>query len=569
MFGSSAKKVPAKSGVVISYPKTAYKFPGDDEVVEILQNGGYITKEQAAAADTDARNPGESRLKFLMRDGTLNGDIIGQAIAESYKLPYADLNSKMPTAEQVNLIVPQVARAYRVVYFGEDETTVTVATDMPRPELQPAIAQLFPGKTVVIAFSMPEDINDALVLTRSPLNERLTALAAKGGAAPEVLNVIFEDAFLLRVSDIHLEPRHDGVAVRFRVDNVMRDMGVISLGSYPSVLNRLKVKASMSIDEHFAAQDGSMQFEYESRTYDMRVSIVPTVTGEKIAIRLLSEYVQNLALSDLGLQPADQDLLLAESRKPFGMILVTGPTGSGKTTTLYALLKLLNRSTVEVITIEDPVEYKIPGVNQIQVNPLTNLTFAKGLRSIVRQDPNVILVGEIRDSETAEISVNAALTGHILLSTFHANDAASSIPRLLSMDIEPFLLSSSINVIVSQRLLRRVCESCRYSYATKVSELTDVLPTAKHYFTGANVTLYRGKGCDICGHTGYKGRIALFEILQVTPEVREAIIQHPTSAQLWKIAKANGARSLFDDGIEKVKTGMTTIEELLRVAIPA
>ena len=568
MFGSSAKKVPSKSGVVISYPKTPYKFPGDDEVIGIVRDGGYITEEQVAAADTDARNPGESKLKFLMRAGTLNRDLIGQAIAESYKIPYADLNSKMPTAEQVMKIPPQVSRAYRVIFFSEDETTVIAATDMPRPELQPAIAQLFPQKKVVIAFSMPEDINDALVLTRSPLGERLAMLVDKGGAAPEILNTIFEDAFLLRVSDIHLEPRKEGVMVRFRVDNVMRDMGTIAVGSYPLVLNRLKVKASMSIDEHFAAQDGSMQYEYENRAYDMRVSIVPTVTGEKVAIRLLSEYVQNLALSDLGLSPLDQDMLLAEARKPFGMILVTGPTGSGKTTTLYALLKLLNRSTVEVITIEDPVEYKIPGVNQIQVNTATNLTFAKGLRSIVRQDPNVILVGEIRDAETAEISVNAALTGHILLSTFHANDAASSIPRLLSMDIEPFLLSSSINVVVSQRLMRRVCESCRHSYTVKVSELTDALPSAKHYFSGTNVTLYRGKGCDICGHTGYKGRLALYEILRISPEIREAIIGHPTAAQLWKLAKANGARSMFDDGVEKVKTGMTTLEELLRVAVP-
>ncbi len=554
--------------VVIPAPTTPYSFPQDEVVVTKLRDGGYITDEQIASATPEERNPGEDIFGFLMRTGAVTRDMVGQALAESYHLPYADLNSNVPSVEQVLKIPIDIAQAWRVVLFKDTETDITVSTDMPRPGLQAAMELLFPGKRITIAFSAPDDINDAMVLARPPLTARISEIEKKGGTAPDFLNAIFDDAIALHASDVHLEPRIDAVAVRLRVDNVLRDAGSVKTEAYPSMLNRLKVKALMRVDEHMAAQDGSMQYENGSKTYDMRVSIIPTVTGEKVAIRILSEYVQSLALSTLGLSNDDQELLLSEARKPFGMILVSGPTGSGKTTTLYALLKLLNHSTIQVVTIEDPVEYKIVGVNQIQVNAQTDLTFVKGLRSIVRQDPNVILVGEIRDNETADIAVNAALTGHVLLSTFHANDAASSIPRLLSMGVEPFLLSSSLNLIISQRLLRRVCESCRYSYQEKIKDLSVLVPKAKHYFDGATVTLYKGKGCSSCGGTGYKGRIALYEMLRVTSDIKEAILQHSTAAQIWSLAKSHGARSMFDDGIEKVKVGITTIEELLRVVVP-
>jgi type II secretory ATPase GspE/PulE/Tfp pilus assembly ATPase PilB-like protein len=298
----------------------------------------------------------------------------------------------------------------------------------------------------------------------------------------------------------------------------------------------------------------------------MRVSIVPTINGEKIVIRLLSQYVSGFALDDIGLSAHDQKLINEAGKKPFGMILVTGPTGSGKSTTLYSLLKSINKPEINITTIEDPVEYRIAGVNQIQVNLQTDLTFARGLRSIVRQDPDIILVGEIRDKETAEISVNAALTGHLLLSTFHANDAASTIPRLLDMGLEPFLLASTLELIIAQRLVRKICSHCRYSETVQVSDLKNKLMYPDKYFDKDKVSLYKGKGCPACGGTGYSGRIAIFEFIKVSAEVEDLVAKHPSATQIWEVAKQNGSRSLFEDGMDKVKNGVTTLEELKRVA---
>ncbi len=358
------------------------------------------------------------------------------------------------------------------------------------------------------------------------------------------------------------------MVIRFRVDRVLHEAGRISREYYDGILNRIKVQARLRIDTHFATQDGAVRYERKEGSVDLRISIVPTLDGEKVAIRILAEYIRGFSLGDLGLFPEDQALIAQALRKPFGMILASGPTGSGKTTTLYALLKLLNRPEVNITTIEDPVEYKVIGVNQIQVNPQTNLTFAEGLRSIVRQDPNIILVGEIRDRETAEISVNAALTGHLLLSTLHANDAATAIPRLLDIGVEPFLLASTLNLIVSQRLARRICESCRQSLSSPLSEMQKIIPRAERYFNQETVTIYRGKGCNVCGGTGYRGRVGIFEIIEMTPELQELILTHPSAKAVGDLARMQGSRSLFDDGILKVKSGITSIEELLRVAIP-
>ena len=261
-------------------------------------------------------------------------------------------------------------------------------------------------------------------------------------------------------------------------------------------------------------------------------------------------------------------MITTAAKKPFGMILVTGPTGSGKTTTLYALVKILNKIDVNIMTIEDPVEYKIMGINQIRVNTQTNLTFAKGLRSIVRQDPDIILVGEIRDKETAEISVNAALTGHLLLSTFHANDSATAIPRLLDMSVEPFLLASTLEVIIAQRLVRKICSNCRASKQVSIATIKKLLPEAEQYFVGKTINLYHGKGCEVCSGSGYKGRTAIFEIIQINKELKELILKNPSTNQIWEVARRYGSRSLFEDGIDKVKNGVTTINELLRVAEP-
>ena len=376
------------------------------------------------------------------------------------------------------------------------------------------------------------------------------------------------DAIAFRASDIHFEPHEKDTLIRFRIDGLLREAGRLSKDLYANVLNRIKVQSHLRTDEHFSAQDGAIRYSIKSQTIDVRVSIVPILDGEKIVLRLLSEYMRRFQLSDLGLSQAYQQQLLAAAEKPFGMILVVGPTGSGKTTTLYAAVKSMNHPDVNIATIEDPVEYKISGINHIQVNMQTNLTFAKGLRSIVRQDPDVILVGEIRDQETAEISVNAALTGHLLLSTFHANDAAAAIPRLLDMGAEPFLLSSTIELIIAQRLARKICQSCRYSTELPQAAFLEKFPSLAEYFPGTSVTLYQGKGCSACSMTGYNGRSGIFELIHATPDLRDLIMHKPSAGDVLASAHASGTRPMFLDGLDKVANGVTSLDELLRVVAP-
>jgi type II secretory ATPase GspE/PulE/Tfp pilus assembly ATPase PilB-like protein len=293
------------------------------------------------------------------------------------------------------------------------------------------------------------------------------------------------------------------------------------------------------------------------------------VQGEKVVMRVLGSYVAGFTFADVGLSEQHREIVERAIAKPFGMILTTGPTGSGKTTTLYSLLKMLNKPDVNITSIEDPVEYKMPGVNQIQVREAGNMTFAKGLRAIVRQDPDIILVGEIRDEETAEISVNAALTGHLLLSTFHANDAATAMPRLVDMGIEPFLLASTLEVVIAQRLVRKICSHCRYSLS--IGEAAAGLKLGQvrldDYFSSGD-TVYAGKGCNVCNGSGFQGRSAIFEIIEVTPEVQELMLHTPSTLQIEQLARKQGSKPMFDDGIEKVKRGVTTLSEVLRVVPP-
>jgi type II secretory ATPase GspE/PulE/Tfp pilus assembly ATPase PilB-like protein len=354
------------------------------------------------------------------------------------------------------------------------------------------------------------------------------------------------------------------------VDGVLHEAGRLPKEYYENVLNRIKVKSALRIDEHYSAQDGSLHYDGKSGiSVDMRTSIIPIVEGEKVVLRILGSYVQGLTFNDLGLTPKNQELLREAADKPFGMILVVGPTGSGKTTTLYSLLKMLNTPDTNITTIEDPVEYKVQGLNQIQVNQATGLTVVRGLRAIVRQDPDIILVGEIRDLETVEISVNAALTGHLLLSTFHANDAATAIPRLLDMGTEPFLLSSTMNLIIAQRLVRKICDHCKVSVVKQPSDFnTPQLQGVIKYLPKENLTLYEGKKCEVCGFTGYKGRTSIYEVIKVTPTMQELIVKRPSAQEIWKLARQEGAKSVFEDGLEKVKNGITSIEELVRIAPP-
>lgn len=547
------------------------KIPNEN-IKDILVAGSYISDEDIKRADALVKAGGVTFIDALLRDGVVNNDIVGQAIAESFKVPYSDLNSAAITPDQIRKISEEVAKKLRIVLFLDDEKEIIVTTDNPTtPGLDKELKAIFPTKKIKITYSLPEDIESMFIHYEKPLDTRFSKIIEESErVAPEILEEIFDDAITYKASDIHFEPQAVTVVIRFRVDGVLHEAGRLPKEYYENVLNRIKVKSALRIDEHYAAQDGSLHYEHKGIAVDMRTSIIPIVEGEKVVLRVLGSYVQGLTFNDLGLTQKNQELLREAADKPFGMILVVGPTGSGKTTTLYSLLKMLNTPDTNITTIEDPVEYKVQGLNQIQVNMMTGLTFARGLRAIVRQDPDIILVGEIRDLETAEISVNAALTGHMLLSTFHANDAATAVPRLLDMGIEPFLLSSTMNLIIAQRLVRKICDHCKHSVVKNASDFDtpQLKGVAKYFNNGKNITLYEGKKCEACGFTGYKGRTSIYEVIKITPNLQELLVKRPSAQEIWILARKEGSRSVFEDGVDKVKSGLTTVEELVRIAPP-
>ncbi len=549
----------------------------EQKVKEVLLDENYISDADLASAIDQSFKQGISLIDYLLQNGLISRSLIAEAMAESFGVPYVDLDLKKPSKEVAFLLPDDFAHSWRVVIFDAHDSVVSVASDNPnRENLISEIKKILPNHQVEMSYALPDEIEQAFVWYQKSLETRFSKIiAGQNRIAPEILEEIFEDAYVFHASDIHFEPNPKEVLVRFRVDGVLEEAGRLPKEFYENILNRIKVESRLRIDEHFTAQDGSMRFvskgdeNHQSKIFDLRTSIVPTVEGEKVVLRVLSSYIEGLNLSQLGFSQAHQKRLEDIARKPFGMILVTGPTGSGKTTTLYGVLKMLNTRSVNITTIEDPVEYKVAGINQIQTNTETNLTFAKGLRSIVRQDPDIILVGEIRDEETAEIAVNAALTGHLLLSTFHANDAATAIPRLLDMNIEPFLLASTIEVVVAQRLVRKICDACRYSVDMSKDDIESKSKIAAEYFSDAHTTLYQGKGCNACAGTGYKGRTAIFEFIEMTKALEDLILKRPSSLEIWQVAEQEGAKSLFADGIEKVRAGVTTLDELLRIAPPS
>jgi len=393
-------------------------------------------------------------------------------------------------------------------------------------------------------------------------------------AAPEseisiisLIDTLMEYSFLARASDIHLEPFEDSLLARLRIDGILHDVFKLPKGIHSGVITRVKVLGGMRTDEHQAAQDGRFRIAIADppRQFDVRVSIIPTYYGENAVLRLLAEQTQISKLDDLALTEADKAKIRKATQRPHGMILATGPTGSGKTTTLYTILKEINTREVSVITIEDPIEYSLEGIDQIQVNTRTGLTFAAGLRSILRQDPNVIMVGEIRDQETASIAVNAALTGHKLLSTLHTNDSATTLPRLLDMGVEPFLVASTVNIALGQRLVRMICPHCKVEKKLTDSEFENLRKILPVEIVDDHRDFYYGKGCAECGDSGFFSRMGLYEVLEVNDFIREAIMRRADASEIKKIAVKNGMIPLLEDGFNKAVAGYTTIEEVLRV----
>ena len=542
----------------------------DAFIKDVLLAGSYASEEDVKKAEDHAKSHHTSITDYLYNEELLNKGLLGHAIAESLKVRYIDLAVSSPDKTIVQKIPKEFAREHRVMMLTEVGDTVTVISDsIDVVKVESDIAALMPGRKVVVCYVFSGDLDRTLSLYKEPLAVRFTEIIKKEQkVAPEIVEQIVEDSILLRASDIHIEPQETEVIVRFRIDGVLEDAGSFPKLQYDNILNRIKIEARLRIDEHMKSQDGAIRYRKGTVSADLRVSIVPTVNGEKVVLRILGEYLKTLTLADIGLSSTHQDLLTDIANRPYGMILAVGPTGSGKTTTLYSILRMLNDTGVNVTTIEDPVEYRVPRVNQVQVNEAAGLTFVNGLRTVVRQDPDIILVGEIRDLETAEIAVNAALTGHLLLSSFHSNDASTVVSRLLDMKIEPFLLASTLSVIVAQRLIRRICNHCKVSEEVTVASLIETFPKLTSFLTGEGLTVYRGKGCQKCNNTGYKGQLGIFEFIEVTPRIQETILHDPSSDSIERVAREEGSRSFFEDGLAKVLSGSTTFEELFRVALP-
>ncbi|MDP3685274.1 MAG: GspE/PulE family protein [bacterium] len=552
---------------------------------QLLVDQGVVDAQEFARALKYAEKDG-SLEDVLVDLGIIEEVILGQRIADAYGVPFANLREKRLDRELVRRLPETLARAQKLVLYAMEKDIPALAMNDPSNLETVQAIEKHLGTSVAVRYAPARAIAEAQRAYQRGIHEEFAQLlsehvSAVDGKKAEVtaedlpvvrlVDTLFTYAYQARASDIHLEPMESEVAVRFRVDGMLRDVTTLEPRVYTLVITRIKVLARLRTDEHFAAQDGQLSFETTEEKVDVRVSIIPTIYGEKVVLRLLAQKLRSYTIETLGFRPADLQKVREAFLRPYGMILATGPTGSGKTTTLYAILKTLNTREVNITTIEDPVEYRIEGVNQIQVNPRTELTFARGLRSIVRQDPDVIMVGEIRDAETAAIALNAALTGHLVLSTLHTNDAATAIPRLLDLGVEPFLAASSVNVVAAQRLVRRICDQCKIGVPLSEAQretlrrlLHQRSKLAERFVKETPVAV--GKGCSACDGSGYRGRVGIYEILAVNDDLRPLIVRKASAAEIKAVAIENGMTTMLEDGIEKVLGGITTIEEILSAA---
>ncbi|MFH0932681.1 MAG: GspE/PulE family protein, partial [bacterium] len=506
----------------------------------------------------------------------------GKLMAEDSGYGFVNLREEKIDEEVLNLIPEIVARSKGIMAFARDKDSVKLGMVNPddleaRHTIEKRIGQkvlpyLITKRDFQAVFSrykasLKEEFENIL----KKLKDKALSREERDSLTIKIVNMLLQYGYQNKASDIHIEPRKKEVLVRFRIDGVLHEVLSIPKDLHELISMRIKILSKMRTDEHRAAQDGKLHFSASDGTademVDVRVSVVPVTEGENVVMRLLSEKARSFSLESLGLSDKDLKKVMLAMENPHGMILSTGPTGSGKTTTLYAVIKILNKPEVNIATIEDPVEYEIEGASQIQVNAKTNLTFARGLRAIVRQDPDIIMVGEIRDEETASIAVNSAMTGHLVLSTLHTNDAATTLPRLLDMGIEPFLVASTVNVVVAQRLVRKICVKCRASYQLTGEEKKIIKSDIhlKSIFKDQKIFLYKGNGCRVCGNTGYLGRIGIFEILEMADNIKNLILKRASSGEIMKLARQNGMTTMLDDGAKKVFSGITTLEEVLRV----
>ncbi len=551
----------------------------EDELKQILKTTSLIDDAMWLETKEYASNCNIEIADAIIEKNIITDENLGILIANHIQIPFI-LLQKITIPDAIRHIIPErLARKYKAIPFAKTEKGLCIAMTNPRDKLLLEMIAQKAGIPVIPYLATSRDIDNALRIYRRDLQKLFHDFLSRGtleekrmavDEAPvaKMVDLLIVYAYQDKASDIHIEPEEKDLLIRFRIDGVLHDILVLPKNIHNRILTRIKVLSSLRTDEHMTAQDGKLHIRMNDEDLDVRVSILPIVDGEKAVLRLFSTRSRQYTLSNLGMSDEDLAKVTGAFSRSYGMILSTGPTGSGKSTSIYSILKLLNTREKNITTIEDPVEYRIKGINQIQVNTKANLTFAAGLRSILRQDPNIVFVGEIRDMETASIAVNAALTGHLVLSTLHTNDAATALPRLIDMKIEPFLVASTVNVIVAQRLLRRICDMCRTTLSMSADQLAEHIPLTyiqKYFGTNKEVNIYKGTGCKICHNTGYAGRIGVFEIMQVSKAIKELIVNKADSDVIAKKAMEEGMKTMLEDGLEKVTKGQTTIEEVLRV----
>ncbi|MDD5431534.1 MAG: GspE/PulE family protein [Candidatus Omnitrophica bacterium] len=553
------------------------------KIGEILVQKGLITKEQLDSALKESKRSGEIIGKTLIRLSYISQSQLLEALAEQLGLIfYPTLKDTKVPPEVIKAVPVKFVWHYKFMPLKLKNNLLTIAISDPLAVWPMEDLKLHLGFDIERVLVSEKEILDSIrryyglgaetieeILTqdKSAMQEQKTAQAkeeaveelektAQDASVIKLVNQILSESISARASDIHIEPFRDKVRVRYRIDGVLYDMRIPEQLKYlqTAVVSRIKILSNLNVVEKRLPQDGRAIVKVQDKQVDLRISIIPSLYGENVVIRILPVHLL-FNMDDLGLEPEDQNKFDILMKKPHGIIFLTGPTGSGKTTTLYTCLSKLNKDAVKIITIEDPIEYELPGVMQIQVRPEIGLTFATALRSILRHDPDIMMVGEVRDLETAELSIRTSLTGHLIFSTLHTNDSASGATRLLDIGIEPYLVASSVNAFISQRLVRIICPSCKEEFKDP-GPLPDFLKGIK---------IFHGKGCENCNFIGFKGRTAIYEIFMMTNEIQELIINKASAAQIKKKAKELGFRTLLDAGIEKIKQGVTTPEEVLRI----
>ncbi len=565
---------------------------GGDHRVAVAERGGLgaalvqrgLLSDGQLNAALATQRPGGSLVDLLLEHGIVEESALMSTVADQAGLQLVDLSNQPIDVASARLVSPAMAKRYRSIPIGWEGGSLVVATADPTNVLAVDDFRTVTGAQIRLVVAAPSSVTAAIghAYRAEDEAERSAAEAASSAEAHQdlaavrevvedgpivkLVNLLIGQAVADRASDIHVEPGAKDLRIRFRIDGVLHEVMRPPSSIANGVISRIKIMASLNIAERRLPQDGRINTRISGMPVDLRVATLPTVYGEKVVLRILDKSTALLKLSDLGFLPENMGRYERSYRKPYGTILVTGPTGSGKSTTLYATLNILNDESKNVITVEDPVEYQLEGINQVQVNTKAGLTFASALRSILRSDPDIVLLGEIRDRETAQIAIEAALTGHLVLSTLHTNDAASSPGRLIEMGVEPFLVGSALDCIVAQRLARRLCEKCKQAYTVTPEELSLVgWDPERMGHVGETREVFRPVGCGACGRTGYRGRFAVHEVLTVNEETERTITERGHSEDVLKVALADGMLTLRQAGLIEVLAGRTSIEEVLRV----